>query len=193
MKSNIILVTGGARSGKSAFAEACANTYAGRHSYIATAQILDEEMAARIAIHRQRRPSFWHTYEVPAGLPQTIESILDASDIILMDCLTLYFSNYLLAHETESDNAVITGALDEMNNIMTHIMARSDKTAIFVTNELGCGIVPLGRINRTYRDMMGRINQFVAAKADKVFLTVSGITMEIKSRQVQLPESGGTT
>lgn len=89
--SKIILVTGGARSGKSAFAERYAAALPGRHAYVATARIFDEEMAQRIAIHRKRRPSSWQTWEIPQDLPETMERLCQSSDVALVDCLTLYF------------------------------------------------------------------------------------------------------
>ena len=106
--SNIILVTGGARSGKSAFAERYAAALPGRHAYVATARIFDEEMARRIAAHRRRRPSSWQTWEIPEDLPGTMERLCRSSDVVLVDCLTLYFSNYLFAHDGEADEVYLS-------------------------------------------------------------------------------------
>jgi adenosylcobinamide kinase/adenosylcobinamide-phosphate guanylyltransferase len=190
MKSKLILVTGGARSGKSAFAEKYSAACPGRHGYIATAQALDREMAERIAIHRRRRPAAWQTFEIPRRLPVQLDTVLQQTDVILLDCLTLYFSNYLLDHEQETDQDIQDGALMELGQILDAAAARDGKTVIVVTNEIGCGIVPANRLSRVYRDMMGKINQWTAQRADEVYLTVSGITIEIKSRAVRLPGQG---
>ena len=185
--SKIILVTGGARSGKSAFAERYAAALPGRHAYVATARIFDEEMAQRIAIHRKRRPSSWQTWEIPPDLPETMERLCQSSDVVLVDCLTLYFSNYLFAHDGEDDEAVIDGALVELQAVLA-AFRQAGVTAVLVTNELGCGIVPMEHVSRLYRDLMGKINQAAAAEADEVYLSVCGITTELKHQAVCLPE-----
>ena len=185
--SKIILVTGGARSGKSAFAESYAAALPGRHAYVATARIFDEEMAQRIAIHRKRRPSSWQTWEIPQNLPETMDRLCQSSDVVLVDCLTLYFSNYLFAHDGEEDEAVIDGALAELQAVLA-AFRQAGVTAVLVTNELGCGIVPMEHVSRLYRDLMGKINQAAAAEADEVYLSVCGITTELKHQAVCLPE-----
>ena len=183
----IILVTGGARSGKSACAERYAAALPGRHAYVATARIFDEEMAQRIAIHRKRRPSSWQTWEIPQDLPETMERLCQSSDVALVDCLTLYFSNYLFAHDGEDDEAIIDGALAELQAVLA-AFRQAGVTAVLVTNELGCGIVPMEHVSRLYRDLMGKINQAAAAEADEVYLSVCGITTELKHQTVCLPE-----
>lgn len=185
--SKIILVTGGARSGKSAFAERYAAALPGRHAYVATARIFDEEMAQRIAIHRKRRPSSWQTWEIPQDLPETMERLCQSSDVVLVDCLTLYFSNYLFARDGEDNEAVIDGALAELQAVLA-AFRQAGVTAVLVTNELGCGIVPMEHVSRLYRDLMGKINQAAAAEADEVYLSVCGITTELKHQAVCLPE-----
>lgn len=185
--SKIILVTGGARSGKSAFAERYAAALPGRHAYVATARIFDEEMAQRIAIHRKRRPSSWQTWEIPQDLPETMERLCQSSDVALVDCLTLYFSNYLFAHDGEDDEAIIDGALAELQAVLA-AFRQAGVTAVLVTNELGCGIVPMEHVSRLYRDLMGKINQAAAAEADEVYLSVCGITTELKHQAVCLSE-----
>lgn len=185
--SKIILVTGGARSGKSAFAERYAAALPGRHAYVATARIFDEEMAQRIAIHRKRRPSSWQTWEISQDLPETMERLCQSSDVALVDCLTLYFSNYLFAHDGEDDEAIIDGALAELQAVLA-AFRQAGVTAVLVTNELGCGIVPMEHVSRLYRDLMGKINQAAAAEADEVYLSVCGITTELKHQTVCLPE-----
>ena len=185
--SKIILVTGGARSGKSAFAERYAAALPGRHAYVATACIFDEEMAQRVAIHRQRRPASWRTWEIPKNLLASMVPLCQASDVVLVDCLTLYFSNYLFAHDGEDDEAIIDGALAELSAVMA-AFRRAGVTVIFVTNELGCGIVPMEHVSRLYRDLIGKINQAAAAEADEVYVSVCGIATELKHQAVCLPE-----
>ena len=185
--SKIILVTGGARSGKSAFAERYAAALPGRHAYVATARIFDEEMAQRIAIHRKRRPSSWQTWEIPQDLPETMERLCQSSDVVLVDCLTLYFSNYLFAHDGE-DDAALTAAAHVDPQAPLAAFRQAGVTAVLVTNELGCGIVPMEHVSRLYRDLMGKINQAAAAEADEVYLSVCGITTELKHQAVCLPE-----
>ena len=189
-KKKIIVVTGGARSGKSAFAERYAAALSGRHAYVATARIFDQEMAERIAVHRRRRPPSWQTWEVPEDLPALAERICRSADVVLVDCLTLYFSNYLFAHDGEADDAVVAGAAAELQQIMA-AFRRAGVTVIFVANELGCGIVPMEHVSRLYRDLIGRINQDAAAAADEVYLSVCGLTIEVKHQAVRLPEVRG--
>lgn len=190
MKTNIIVVTGGARSGKSAFAESYLSACAGRKAYIATAQILDEEMRERVAEHRRRRPDDWQTFEVPSGLCEALTDIVTQADAVLIDCLTLYFSNYLFAHETEEAGQIQEGAIQEMKKIIQCVQQTQDKTIIFVTNELGCGIVPMHRLSRMYRDMIGKVNQYAASQADAVYWTVCGIPVDIKKLQAAVPQGG---
>ena len=113
--------------------------------------------------------------------------LCQTSDVVLVDCLTLYFSNYLFAHDGEDDEAIIDGALAELTAVMA-AFRRAGVTVIFVTNELGCGIVPMEHVSRLYRDLIGKINQAAAAEADEVYVSVCGITTEIKHQAVCLPE-----
>lgn len=186
MLGKCILVTGGAKSGKSVFAETYVQSCEGRKVYVATAQALDEEMKQRITVHQQRRPANWKTIEMPYHMAAVIPNILKEADVLLIDCLTMYFSNFLFAHEQEKDSVIMAEALQEMEQTCQSIRSSSGKIVVFVTNELGCGIVPMGRISRLYRDLIGAINQKVAAEADEVYATICGITIDLKSRQVQL-------
>ena len=116
-----------------------------------------------------------------------MERLCQSSDVVLVDCLTLYFSNYLFAHDGEDDEAVIDGALVELQAVLA-AFRQAGVTAVLVTNELGCGIVPMEHVSRLYRDLMGKINQAAAAEADEVYLSVCGITTELKHQAVCLPE-----
>lgn len=185
--SKLVLVTGGARSGKSDFAERYAAVLPGRHAYVATAFVSDDEMARRIALHRKRRPASWATWEVPHHLPDVVDDLCKSADVVLVDCLTIYFSNYLWDQDGESDDVLLDGALAELRTILK-AFRKAGVTAVLVTNELGCGIVPMERVSRLYRDLIGRINQEAAREADEVYVSVCGITTEWKHRAVILPE-----
>ena len=134
--SKLVLVTGGARSGKSDFAERYAAVLPGRHAYVATAFVSDDEMARRIALHRKRRPASWATWEVPRHLPDVVDDLCKQADVVLVDCLTIYFSNYLWDHDGESDDVLLDGALTELRTILK-AFRRAGVTAVLVTNELG--------------------------------------------------------
>ncbi|WP_296829176.1 bifunctional adenosylcobinamide kinase/adenosylcobinamide-phosphate guanylyltransferase [uncultured Megasphaera sp.] len=185
--SKIVLVTGGARSGKSDFAERYAASLPGRHAYVATALASDEEMVRRIALHQKRRPASWKTWEIPEKLPDAMADLCRTADVVLVDCLTIYFSNYMWAHDGDGDDAVLAGALGELRAVLT-AFRKAGVTAVLVTNELGSGIVPMERVSRLYRDLIGRINQEAASEADEVYVSVCGITTEWKHRAVILPE-----
>lgn len=190
MKSKLIVVTGGARSGKSLFAEEYLTSCSGRKAYVATAQVLDEEMKERVAEHRRRRPEDWQTLEISSGLSAAFPAVLEQAAAVLVDCLTLYLSNYLFAHETAGDEEILQGALQEMENIVGAVRQTEDKTVIFVTNELGCGIVPMSHISRLYRDVVGKVNQYAAGQADEVYWTVCGIPVELTRLRATVPPGG---
>lgn len=166
-QGRIILVTGGARSGKSALAESIVARLRppGENAiYIATAQALDGEMAARIDLHRARRASGWRTVEEPRDLP----GALDASDgqgVRLVDCLTLWLAN--MGEGTDTD-------------ALCAVLRRQRSPVVLVTNELGLGIVPADRATRRFRDEHGWMNQAVATIADEVWMAVSGLPLRLK-------------
>lgn len=183
MSSQIMLVTGGARSGKSAFAEQQLAALPGPHGYMATAEVYDDEMADRVALHRQRRPASWRTYEVPRQVLAVWPRLMADNACVLVDCLTIYFSNFLYDQRHLSDEAIMERALEELRQWLDAIRREEGKTVIFVTNEIGSGIVPMEHISRLYRDVIGRINQAVAREADDVYWTVCGIPVCIKGPQ----------
>lgn len=175
----MIFVTGGARSGKSGFAEQLAQNCESAVTYIATAAAGDEEMQARIAEHRDRRPSGWRTVEVESGLIAVLENELAAGVTVLVDCLTVYLSNRLLAQEPGDAGAAarrIEGEVDELSAAC----ARSNGNLIVVSNEVGMGIVPDNALARAFRDLAGQANQRLAAAAAEVYLCVSGIPVRVK-------------
>lgn len=164
----IILVTGGARSGKSAIAEGLALGFTGAATYIATAQAFDAEMEQRIALHRARRDARWSDREAPLDLA----GALQASDgqPCLVDCLTLWLSNLMLAERDCQGEAA--GLLA--------VLAAREAPVVLVTNEVGGGIVPDNALARAFRDAAGLLNQQVAAMADEVILAVCGLPMRVK-------------
>lgn len=165
----IVLITGGARSGKSRRAEARARATPGRPVYIATAEALDAEMDARIALHKSRRGNDWIEREAPLDLVQALDDT-DGGGARLVDCLTLWLSNLLHAERNWSDEAaLLTAALD-----------RQKSPIILVTNEVGLGIVPDNALARAFRDAAGLLNQRVAEIADEVEFVVAGLPMKVK-------------
>ena len=167
--TRVTLVLGGARSGKSRYAEDLIAAFPPPWTYIATADAFDAEMTERIAEHKKRRGDSWRTVDAPRDLPDAIRANRPAMPI-LADCLTLWLSNLMLA---EQDIEAETNKLDDA------LAARRAPT-ILVANEVGFGIVPENALARRFRDLHGRLNQRVAARADRVVLVVAGIPLVIK-------------
>jgi adenosylcobinamide kinase/adenosylcobinamide-phosphate guanylyltransferase len=179
---------GGARSGKSAFAERLALRSGLSTAFIATATASDDEMRARIRHHRASRPAAWSTIEEPYDLPNAVNRAAKQADVLLLDCITIWLNNWLLAHKiidlegaadagTQYSEAVLA-AVDELLAAFATLPA--NKTLIVVTNEVGLGIVPAYILGRVYRDLLGLINQRLAAVANRVYLMVAGLGVDIK-------------
>lgn len=182
------MVTGGARSGKSAFAERYAAKYGEKIAYIATAQIYDEEMRLRVALHRKRRPKNWDTYEAPYQAEQAITVAAIEHDTILFDCLTIYISNLLCSEQLPKDAEDRLDVLKErVETLISHARA-AGRRIVFVTNEVGMGIVPQNALAREYRDFSGLANQMIAASADHVYLVISGLAVDVKKIATVLEE-----
>ena len=163
----IILITGGARSGKSRLAEDRALAF-GPAVYIATAQAHDAEMAARIAAHQARRGAGWTTVAEPLDLTGALEATDRAPRLV--DCLTLWLTNVMLAdRDWRAEAGGLLAALDRQRN-----------PVVLVTNEVGMGIVPDNALARAFRDAAGALNQMIAARADEVTLAVSGLPLRMK-------------
>jgi len=175
----ITLILGGARSGKSAYAEELAVEIGGRVLYVATAEIGDEEMAARIEKHRQLRPTHWQTLEAPRDVGARLAVAKPTPDAILLDCLTLLVSNIILAMEDQPE-AVVEAAVQAELEALLAARAKLDAPLIVVSNEVGLGLVPPYPLGRLYRDILGRANQRLAARADKVLFMVAGLPMTLK-------------
>ncbi len=179
MSPSLILILGGARSGKSDYAEKLAGQLGRRVLYIATAEAKDDEMIARIAAHRQARPAGWKTLEAPRQVGAALTTVTEPADVLLLDCLTLLVSNIILALESESQAAIETAVHKEIEAIET---ARQQMGAslIVVSNEVGLGVVPAYTLGRLYRDVLGRANQRLAALADQVLFMVAGLPLVVK-------------
>ena len=190
MKSQIILCSGGARSGKSEFAERLALAIKGPKAYVATGQAFDEEMGDRIKKHQERRGKIWNNFEVPLHLADEWENINQSADVILIDCLTMFTTNHMMAYGSirgqEDANRLEQTILSELDTLLDSIQSCEDKTVIFVTNEIGLGIVPDNKLARYFRDIAGRVNRAVSSVADKLYLTISGVTIELKSQEVHI-------
>jgi len=172
--TKLILVLGGARAGKSTFALRLAEAQLGdsKGCFIATAQALDTEMAERIARHREERSAKWTTIEEPYQLDNALLQAAE-STVVVIDCLTLFVSNWLLRAENESEQTIQT--------IVAQLLASvNSQTVICVSNEVGLGIVPDNALARTFRDLLGRVNQQFAAAADEVYLLVAGLPLQLK-------------
>ena len=181
MASELILITGGARSGKSSFAERLAR-HGGRVLFVATAEALDDDMRRRIAAHRGSRPPEWDTLEEPRNLSDAIRDKISGDapeyDTIVVDCLTMWVSNLLLTLEGDPDaEGEIVGAAREL----LEVYEASGGTWIVVTNEVGLGVVPSSPLGRAYRDALGRVNSLVASRADKVYLMAAGLALDLKA------------
>lgn len=166
----LTFITGGARSGKSARAQKLAEDHGGELVYLATAQAFDDEMTDRIARHQLDRGPRWRTVECPIDLPEAIARETAQNRVLLVDCLTLWTSNLLLA---EHDFAAASQRLiDALSLIRAPV--------IVVSNEVGMGIVPDNALARQFRDMAGRLNQDIAAIADRAELVVAGLVVPLK-------------
>lgn len=176
----IILITGGARSGKSAYAERRAAEIGGAAvTCVATAEPLDAEMERRIARHRAERPQAWATREAPRDAAAAVRSA--RTETVLVDCLTVLASNALLAAEAEGEEAAEAAVRGEARALCEAALERTGTTLV-VTNEVGMGVHPPTALGRWYRDALGRANALLAASADEVVLMVSGIPLTVKPR-----------
>lgn len=164
------LILGGARSGKSSRAQALAEAVGPKRCYVATAQAFDDEMTARITAHQADRGAGWATLEAPVDLADAVVAAGKTSDVVLIDCLTLWLSN-LMHHECD---------LTEKTTELVAALSTCPATVIVVSNEVGLSIVPENKLARAFRDAQGRLNQDIAQAADVVELVVAGLPLRLK-------------
>jgi len=176
----LILLLGGARGGKSAhalkLAEERQRVSGEEVCFIATAQGLDEEMTARIARHQTERPKVWRTIEEPWQIDEGLRLTGEAGTVVV-DCLTLFVSNWLMRHEDEEECEQF---VQRITRDFLEQARAGRQTIICVSNEVGLGLVPDTRMGRVFRDLLGRVNQDFAAAADEVYLLVAGLSLKLK-------------
>ena len=184
--SNIILVTGGARSGKSSFAESLCKNQNNRIAYIATSIAFDDEMKNRVKKHQESRPKEWKTYEIYKDIYSIIDEIGEKHDTVRMDCVTLMVNKLMFTYGIDVDKAT-SKELDELENYirdqiekLLDAVKKTNLYFVIVSNEIGMGIVPANKLSRIYRDFVGRANQLIGKYSDEVYFVVSGIPMKVK-------------
>ncbi|TCK98627.1 adenosylcobinamide kinase /adenosylcobinamide-phosphate guanylyltransferase [Natranaerovirga hydrolytica] len=183
----VIMVTGGARSGKSTFAEKKTNGIGQSISYIATAKAIDKDMSDRIEKHKASRPKGWHTFEMYQGFDHLLKDPhFINSDTFLLDCITIMITNIMFDQDLDYDTCSLE-AIEKVEadiikviNGLIGLMKEQEKNLIVVTNEVGYGLVPAYRLGNIFRDIAGRVNQYLAELSDEVYLVVSGIPVKIK-------------
>jgi adenosylcobinamide kinase / adenosylcobinamide-phosphate guanylyltransferase len=178
----LILVTGGARGGKSRYADGRARELGGDDvTYVATATAGDDEMRLRIARHRRERPSAWATIEAPSRAGAAVRSA--PTDIVVLDCITMLTANALGPPEPRDEAAAVERMLAEVDDVLDAARRRAG-TLIIVTNEVGFGVHPPTALGCWFQNGLGRVNQRLAAEADEVVLMVSGVPLTVKPQGV---------
>ena len=179
-----ILITGGARSGKSRFAQELALKSGKPVLFVATAEAGDEEMRQRIEEHQKKRPSTWKTLEVTTGVGKEILEKVGGAQVVIVDCITLLVNNIFNQFADQTDEQMDAFLVEkEVNREITELIDcinRLDASFIIVTNEVGMGLVPANRMGRLYRDLLGKANQLLAERADEVYLMVAGLPVKVK-------------
>lgn len=178
--SHITLILGGARSGKSSYAQRLAEETGKSVTFLATAQALDDEMSARIQKHRAERPDDWETLEIPLGIASHLEQI--QSDVVILDCVTLLVTNLLMQCVKDDlvDEVPFMQAVQTEIDELLSALRTKDQHWLVISNEVGLGLVPPYQMGRVYRDGLGWANQRLAREAEKVLFMVAGIPMVVK-------------
>ncbi|MBE0697298.1 MAG: bifunctional adenosylcobinamide kinase/adenosylcobinamide-phosphate guanylyltransferase [Anaerolineaceae bacterium] len=180
MPNQFTFILGGARSGKSTYAQQMAEESGRPVTFAATAIAFDEEMAARIAVHRAERPASWHTLESSRGVGKAIREQAVDGGIVLLDCLTLLANNVLLALPDPQNGPAAQAALDAEVDDLLDAWGQGNADWIVVSNEVGLGLVPEYPLGRVYRDVLGRANQRLARAATRVIFMVAGLPLIVK-------------
>jgi Adenosyl cobinamide kinase/adenosyl cobinamide phosphate guanylyltransferase len=177
-----ILILGGARSGKSQFAQNLANKLSREVLFVATGEAGDEEMRSRIKEHKKSRPGDWRTLESPIKVGERIQRQIGNADVVLVDCITMLVSNLLVGEgdDKNKERRVIT-EIDQLIECIDKLEA----TVIIVSNEVGLGLVPENRLGRLYRGLLGRANQLLARRAEEVYFMVASIPVEVKGKSLK--------
>ena len=182
-----ILITGGARSGKSRFAQELALRSGKPVFFVATASAGDEEMQQRIEEHRRTRPATWRTLEVTTHVGNEISQKIGGAQVVIVDCITLLVNNIFSQYANQSGERIDASLVEkEVTNEVSELVEcinRIDASFIVVTNEVGTGLVPANQMGRVYRDLLGKANQLLAQQADEVYLMVAGLPVPIKPAQ----------
>lgn len=181
-----ILILGGARSGKSDYAQRLAGKLSSKVLYVATATAGDAEMAERINKHRLSRPPGWQTLEATMDITPALKAGNYDIDVVLLDCLTLLTTNVLLSDEEHPDRAE-QRLLQDLDSLCNYCQDRGI-TLIVISNEVGMGVVPPYPLGRQYRDMLGRVNQMMARRADRLLWLLAGFPIDVKMLSAQLPD-----
>ena len=173
---SISLILGGARSGKSAYAQSIAEQSGLPITYIATAQVYDDEFGARVALHRQSRPAHWKTVETPHYLAETLQREAAHDQCLIIDCLTLWLAQCICPDCAPAEGVDWQRQREDFLAVLPTLPGR----IILVSNEVGMGIVPLGEINRRFQDEQGRLNQAVAAISQQAVFMAAGLPLTLK-------------
>jgi len=176
-KKSVTLVLGGAQSGKSYYAQQLASHFE-RVAFIATARCADAEMRRKIGRHRRERPAAWRTIEAPLDLEKAVRAASRESEVVLIDCLTVYVDNVMSVRRKSRSKSKSNS--EEYANAVCEAIRTAEASVIVVSNEVGSGVVPPYRSGRAYRDFLGQMNQKVAQIADRVILMVAGVPMTVK-------------
>ncbi len=180
MAKRITLILGGARSGKSSYAQNLAGELSTRVLFVATAVAFDEEMTVRIAAHQAERPAGWRTLEAPSRVGEAVRAQPGPEEVVLLDCVTLLANNVILALPNMEEAGAAQFALDAEIDDLLATAAASQSEWLIVSNEVGLGLVPATPLGRVYRDVLGRANQKLAQAADRVIFMVAGIPLTVK-------------
>jgi adenosylcobinamide kinase/adenosylcobinamide-phosphate guanylyltransferase len=179
LAKEITLILGGARSGKSHYAQQLTMELSDKVLFVATGEALDEEMQSRIAEHKKSRPKNWWTLEIPTGIGREIERQIGDAEVVLIDCLTLLISNLL---HGEPDYPEAEKRMTSEINELIAAMDKLDASFVIVSNEVGMGLVPETRLGRIYRDLLGKANQLLAQHATEVYLMVACLPVRVKGQ-----------